>query len=192
MKKISLVFLGFTLVCIFWGCKQNELSDPTSTTARVLTTTQASTITQAETKPEGITFLPEDLNFDQNVYPAHRACYFSDFWEARELFPSDAIARWDDFWGRATPTEMCLVAMIKLYNVPKEKFEEAIQRQAEILLAEGRDLSTEDWELPNADIIYTFDNEVINAYYRRENPVVPESGTYQTYESYEEYKKAMD
>jgi hypothetical protein len=40
----------------------------------------------------------------------------------------------------------------------------------------GFDMVTpiESNELPNLDIIYTFDNEVINAYYRRENPVVPD------------------
>jgi hypothetical protein len=28
--------------------------------------------------------------------------------------------------------------------------------------------NVEDHEIPNADIIYTFDNDIINEYYRRE------------------------
>ena len=75
---------------------------------------------------------------------------------------------------RLNPPEMFLVTLIKQYDVPKEKFEEAIQKTAERLLAEGRDLTQEEYELPNADIIYTFDNEIIDAFYRRENPVTPD------------------
>ncbi len=45
-------------------------------------------------------------------------------------------------------------------------------------------------EFPNPSILYTFDNEIINAYYRRENPVVPDWSKVTVYESYAEYKEA--
>jgi len=88
------------------------------------------------------------------------------------------------------PSECWYVTVIKQYHIPKEQFETAVQIEAERRIQWGYDLSEEENELPNADIIYSFDNEIINAYYRRENPVVPEPGTYATYGSYEEYLKA--
>jgi len=83
---------------------------------------------------------------------------------------------------------MALVSFIKHYKIEKDDFVEAVQREYEWALDSGCSIYNEDCELPNADIIYTFDNEVINAYYRRENPVVPDE--YRTYESYEEYLRA--
>jgi len=72
------------------------------------------------------------------------------------------------------PDEMVLITMIKQYNLPKETLEKAVNQAAEHALNNGWDLSDESWELPNADILYTFDNEIIDAYYRRENPNVPD------------------
>ena len=180
MKKIFLLFLGLFLACVFWGCKQNERFTLTSSTTQAETTTQ-----QVQ-----ITFFPEDLNYDPNTWRAQRSCYFCTFGEADDLFPHYAFDIWCDSWGRETPKEMALAALVKQYNIPKEKFEEAIRKEAEERLAEGRDLSYEDWELPNTDILYTFDNEVIDAYYRRENPVVPDWTKTVTYESYAAYQAA--
>jgi hypothetical protein len=66
------------------------------------------------------------------------------------------------------PTEMTTVAFIKHFKIPKEKFMELVEEDEKISTSMGLNLSTEDYELPNADIIYTFDNDIINYYYRRE------------------------
>jgi len=88
--------------------------------------------------------------------------------------------------------EMPLAQIIKYFNIPREVLEKHNAELWQIWVEWGVDLSipTEEYELPNPDIVYTFDNEIINAYYRRENPVAPEPGTYTTYGSYEEYLKA--
>jgi len=91
--------------------------------------------------------------------------------------------------------EMDIVVWVKHFGILKENFIVSMEKrkqwwQEESGLIDEITFDWEVWELPNADIIYTFDNEIINAYYRRENPVVPEPGTYRTYESYEEYLKA--
>ncbi|MDR2687449.1 MAG: hypothetical protein LBB75_06830, partial [Oscillospiraceae bacterium] len=80
--------------------------------------------------------------------------------------------------------------LIKRYDVPKGKFEEAIQKAAKRYVVEGHNLTQEAWELPNPDILYTFDNEIINAYYRRENLVEPDWATLKTYESYSAFLAA--
>ena len=64
---------------------------------------------------------------------------------------------------------MTVVVFIKYYKIPKEDFERAVEEQrkgVEGLRDRGYEM-TEEFEIYNADIIYTFDNEIINEYYRR-------------------------
>ncbi len=64
--------------------------------------------------------------------------------------------------------EMLLVSFIKRYNIPREEFNQAVEKYIENSKAAKCDLSAEPYEVPNGDIIYTFDNEIINSYYRYE------------------------
>jgi hypothetical protein len=69
--------------------------------------------------------------------------------------------------------DMEMAYFIQGYNIPREDFDAALEHEREIY--EGmaaRDfapicLNDELHELPNADIIYTFDNDIINYFYRR-------------------------
>jgi len=65
-------------------------------------------------------------------------------------------------------SEMACVLLVKHYNIPKEDFEKAIEKLRKHAIEDGWDLTHEEFELPNADIIYTFDNDLISEYYRRE------------------------
>lgn len=62
--------------------------------------------------------------------------------------------------------EMFLVSIIKRYNIPREDFDRALENY--LSMCTPHELKTEFWEAPNGDIIYTFDNEIINEYYRYE------------------------
>lgn len=68
----------------------------------------------------------------------------------------------------ASQNEMLLVSMIKRYDIPREAFDEAVKNY----ISHGKkldwDFTHEIHEVPNADVIYTFDNELINYYYRYE------------------------
>ena len=72
------------------------------------------------------------------------------------------------------PQEMYTVTFIKDFHISREVFEQACE-EFQLWLedkserwAEGDAIfSMEEYEMPNADIIYTFDNEIINNYYRR-------------------------
>lgn len=66
---------------------------------------------------------------------------------------------------------MPLMRFVQVHNISREEFDSALN-----ILIEAHewfdtlgfiDLSIEDYELPNADIIFTFDNEIIRYYYRR-------------------------
>ena len=61
--------------------------------------------------------------------------------------------------------EMLLVSFVKRYNISREAFDAATT-----LLAEHCECDThlEECEVPNGEIIYSFNNEIINYYYRYE------------------------
>jgi hypothetical protein len=61
--------------------------------------------------------------------------------------------------------EMLLVSFVKRYNITREEFDAATAKFAENV---KNDTHTEECEVPNGDILYTFDNEIINHYYRYE------------------------
>ena len=92
-------------------------------------------------------------------------------------------------------SEMTLFTFIKYFDIQKDKFEKAVVQDWQQKKEWGFDMAQEGNELPNPDILYTFDNEIINAYYRRENPVAPDWLTDDTvhkpvYESYSAYLEA--
>ena len=64
--------------------------------------------------------------------------------------------------------EMLLVTMVKRYNIPREEFDKAVEKFIANNEALDWDMKYEEYEVPNADIIYTFDNEIINRFYRYE------------------------
>jgi hypothetical protein len=183
-KNIAFLFLALVLIALMWGCENS------TQTAIDQTTSQIATIENRDQ----ITFVPDKIK--QNTFDSHlafRSIYYYGFDGVDELFAPGAIQNFLDDMGRGYkeyPDEMVLLTMIKKYDLPKENLEEAIKRAAEDILSRGRNLSEESDELPNPDIIYTFDNEIINGYYRREDPIAPDWSTLKTYESYSEFQKA--
>lgn len=75
--------------------------------------------------------------------------------------------------------EMLYVSFVKRFNISREDFDKATAERIKIITdVRGRtpvmppfDLAHEAelCEVPNADVIYTFDNEFIKEYYKREN-----------------------
>ena len=208
MKKLWLSLIVFLFA--LGACNHTNPSKPASTSATTITAVAPSAITSLA----WTTYTPEDI---KQLGPGE---YYWDDWgtdsKYRTIYYNTGIASWiltyddpkfleildiiekrhhstDRF---AESDEMNLVAVIKHCGITKNDLVEAIEKDKQLLLRQNaerewaNEFDHEMWELPNPDIIYTFDNEIINAYYRRENPVAPEPGTYKTYESYEEYKKA--
>ena len=61
-----------------------------------------------------------------------------------------------------------VMSFVQYFNISREDFEDAIERSRELHISLGLDITDEQFELPNADIIYTFDNDIIRYFYRRE------------------------
>jgi len=61
-----------------------------------------------------------------------------------------------------------LMRFVQHFNISREDFDAAIERTKAYFALLGIDLTDELDELPNADIIFTFDNDLIRHFYRRE------------------------
>jgi len=192
MKKIIAIFLLVSMIFGMTACKTNsedpteEQTDPTaeSTSTNPITTSTTETITEKEyssapfytTVPfdrdklpkyiPGSIKLDDMIDSDFNFKPTKRRVYYQAY--LGELFPvgtsEDIFKDLDKF---EEPTEMAVVTVIKYGNIPREVFERVIKRMEEKYISWGANMMLEDNELPNADIIYTFDNDIINEYYRR-------------------------
>jgi len=82
------------------------------------------------------------------------------------LFNSDKFANND-----AEPQKMLLLEFIQDFDIPREKIDKAIENVLEIvhsLMRDGIDIEFERYEIPNADVLYTFNSVLINDYYSRD------------------------
>lgn len=168
-------------------------ADPTSeptvpTTEPSAPTTEPSdpsTEPSEPTMPEYVTlqeYVPgsiELLSRDDDDLPEgrkYRWLYYSINYEYVRILSDEQRADWYEFQKEVAELtdygkyreEMSLVTMIKRYNIPRETFQKAINSYVEMGEKLGYDFWHEQFEIPNLDIIYTFDNEIINRFYRYE------------------------
>ncbi len=122
-----------------------------------------------------IKLIPQDQD-DFSFNRSYRLVYYQIQGEFAELLNEEEFAdymEWadqkakEDGYGEFQ-NEMFLVSFIKRYNIPREKFDQAVAKYVAYCNDAGWDLSNEQNEAPNGDVIYTFDNEIINRYYRYE------------------------
>jgi len=188
MKKLFALVLAMNALLLS-SCNQQGTKETTSSTEETMITVTTSatetTIPQITPdqlpKPDEIRLKDDHYAWYEGFVPKYRSIYFGFSGTIGDL------GEFVPIHGDKTD-EMEMANYVRYNNIRKEDFIAAVQKDYELCLWRGEDIYDEGAELPNPDIIYTFDNEIINAYYRRENPVVPEK--YKTYESYEEYLKA--
>ena len=76
----------------------------------------------------------------------------------------DITGPWFDNVGEDYLYEMTLANFVEYFNIPKEDFIRVVEQKQSVMI-----LGDSEWdELPNADIIYTFDMDIIRYFYRRE------------------------
>lgn len=118
-----------------------------------------------------------DRDYRMIYYYGYEMQEFYDFVSSEELSQwREYYYDFNDFYTNGIsakePKEMALVSFIKYFNISKADFENKIKEVTQIFMeTSGGDAfryHTEQYELPNADILYTFDNDVINEYYRYE------------------------
>ena len=88
---------------------------------------------------------------------------------------------------------MLMVTFIKHFNISRDEFDKANAENANVYIDLGKNpifppyiypeeskdylYDNEAYEIYNADIIYTFDNNIINEYYARPPELIIENGT---------------
>jgi hypothetical protein len=88
--------------------------------------------------------------------------YFFDLVDANEF------DEWVEEKDSGNIETMFLMRFVQHFDISREEFDDAEERMREDFRRRNRDLTDEYYEIPNADIIYTFDNDIIRHYYRRE------------------------
>ncbi len=126
----------------------------------------------------------------------YRYNYYSIPYQFIELVGEENYTNWYNSLDKSNfyeIEEMLMVTFIKHFNISKADFDEANVKNADVYKELGvnpiyppyvypdeyKDYSynNEAYEIYNADIIYTFDNELINEYYARPPEVIIENGT---------------
>ena len=194
MKKLITLMTLFALVLC--SCNYEDKPVPSAETTLASETTVRITLPDPLPLPNEILLL-DDPYFDASESDEimfYRRVYYGvpgeidDIGRATSGYPAGFEEEWVP-----KRNEMRILTSVKYFNIKKEDFVTSIEKMHQWEVErDGNDCDVflEGYELPNPDIIYTFDNEVINAYYRRENPVEPDWTKVKTYESYAEYLAA--
>ena len=120
--------------------------------------------------PGSIELLPAEA-FQEIFYlsyvPIHRAAFYSMSGDFEIVFGQIDDSDIYYYLPDAPPT-MLLMNFILAHRIPQYQIVEVIERLVQAHISLGRDTNHEWDELPNADIIYTFDPEIISYFYRRQ------------------------
>jgi hypothetical protein len=180
MKKIlqfmSLIVLSAIVLssCTIGG----DLAEPTTTIDTTIpeTTVPITTPTEKYTYPKeylsGSIKLMEIDPYDSEMkLTKYRFAYYSFPGCYMDLVGQKASDQWynaEVYDEAGEVKEMVILSFVKYFNISKEQFIKTTEEERQLSLSLGQDLSDEQNELFNPDIIYTFDNDIINNYYRRE------------------------
>jgi len=198
MKRIYGLLLAIIFLLLFASCNGKGNTQTSSAGSEDETGTEAPTQTEPTTEmppetttespviqePEtgylkSTTYTPGTIVLDPAVpadyafEPHYRFAYYNIPSIFSDLATPEKRSEYFDLIERTIdvskePREMELVSFIKYCGISREDFDKAVQK--DILFAKelGIDTTEEEREIPNANVIYTFDNELINYYYRRE------------------------
>ncbi len=187
LKQILAIIMTVVLVGLLSACQSDKPTAPSNTPSDTLSSqenltsdkTGDASSTSAGTLPEykagSIKLEPQEQD-DYSFNRKYRISYYQIWGEFVELLNEEEnqdYMEWVDKKSKQEnygelQNEMLLVSFIKRYNIPREKFDQAVEKYIANSKAARCDLLSEQYEAPNGDIIYTFDNEIINRYYRYE------------------------
>ncbi len=190
MKKIIAVFLLVMLMCFSACTKKQSLQNETETKESTTSVT------------DGETLLTEkDVGGGSLTTRKYRVRYYSVPYQFVMLVGREAYEEWDDEYNTLNPddtNEMVIKKFVQHFDISREDFEKANLEFAKVL-AEGvinfplmnpKDYADQEVdEIFNPNIIYTFDDNIINNYYLSpeytfgmwiEYNDALEAGTYQT------------
>ena len=175
MKNIVFMLALLMLVSLS-ACNKKSADETFSNEPSV---DETSEITQSDTSisTDPVTELPVYVpgsiklyEYDVRVWPngkPYRDCWYMDP-TGFKLGQTREEKNYYLYTVERDPERMLFLQYIEYFNVPKEVFIAEMERVREFYISLGADMSLEESELPNADILYTFNDEIINHYYRYE------------------------
>ena len=206
MKKRTFYLILFSVSLLFFtSCKSNsQLTIPTTSTETGILSfekeiSQETADTMSTTKA-----LSEPPYVDKNQGGAiiearkYRVRYYSIPGPFADLVGRQECYDWENEYAQniILSNRMLIVYFVKAFNIPREDFEKANLQLAKALGKNNRLMmnpldytNQEIYEIFNADIIYTFDDQIINEYYlshdypylyEHEYEEAVSNGTYQT------------
>ncbi len=137
--------------------------------------TSSQTAKLPEYQPGSIELEPQDQD-DYKFERKYRSAYYQIRGEFSELLSEKErqdYMTWVENQSKQNgygelQDEMLLVSFIKRYNISREEFDQSVEKMKAEQGPDENGIVYEESEVPNGDIIYTFDNEIINRYYRYE------------------------
>lgn len=179
MKRINILVITLFILLSFVACTSKESNKATNLTETTLTTEIQATNSTIEKN----TFENKENNQNDDIgggeltLQKYRSIYYcipSPFWDIVDENSRENI--YGDYWEQPY-SEINIMRMrifVEEYNVPREKFDAANAEWARIVkeklygtpVINPQDYANQEFdEVYNADIIYTFDDEIINEYY---------------------------
>ncbi|MGN0543525.1 MAG: hypothetical protein ACI4JG_08765 [Acutalibacteraceae bacterium] len=181
MKRIFAVIMSLALIMSIAACGKNAKNNESSTTA-MQTTQETENSTQAADKNEeasvNICGEVENLYCEGDLgLLKYRMDYYDIPAPFAKIIDSEVFEPWYEKVVKENPNEtnqMVMKRFIEHFNVSREDFDRANLEWAKIIVKDFKgepmmnpqDFSNQETdEVYNADILYTFDDEIINNYY---------------------------
>lgn len=178
MKKKSLAFLLIVVLIfgLFSGCKntrpENNIIESQNSESEALETKESANNADINSDEQN-----EEIEGGVIELRKYRMCYYNIPAPFAKLVGREVSYEWEIEYGKThnviLSDRMLMVDFIKEFNISKEDFERANlelakfwTRNGESIFRVPKDYANQEFkEIYNADIIYTFDDEIINAYY---------------------------
>ncbi len=209
LKKLFASVLSISILLCFAACKHNYTQNPNEAENSTAQSTQEfvepNSRTDVTKSNEFSTQNDLDVGGTDDEFNSpfddykYRAIYYSVSEPFAQLVDKDVYWDWleNETPYRTFPLEnieeMAMVAFIKKFNISRADFDKANEEHKRLLLEYGGiaimnpaeedpyyDRGIECREIYNADIIYTFDNELINSYYLYVDPYAEEASSSST------------
>lgn len=180
MKKLNTIILVFFIILTFVACTNKKQQETTTAENKQSTSVEETIYSDIDSKNE-----PDNLKKTEASYSGggeltlqkYRSIYYSipsPFWDIVDENSRQDI--YGEYWEQpySQINTMRMKIFVEEYSVPREKFDAANAEWARIVkerlygtpVINPQDFVNQEFnEVYNADIIYTFDNELINEYY---------------------------
>ena len=174
MKKFLLIIMILVLLLSTVACEKEKGNNATTTTTEIGQTHEilsASTIYQIDNSKEDETKNDNGGGYIESS--KYRQCYYHVPVYFIELVGEEEYHNWNNEIYEFDQDEIKIGSFVRYFNISKEVFEKTNLQMAKDFVEWGekptlRPMDYENqqtYEIYNADIIYTFDDEIINKYY---------------------------